>query len=238
MGIFMTLGLTLVVTIGSVTPEVLFILIEALAKGAVFGIGFVWIAHALMPDPAPDPNAAPRPLPVKSSPNLAEARRNAVRSLLIVLPLALLFLFMSGSASYTVVMIKVASMGQQASSDHSRTLGKSLLESTFWGGVAALLGWGLLSAWPSLLFYTLLVGLASLIFGRLIFSGTAVRPDFSKWSYALLTMLVILAPALLDSPGSAGAGAAIWSRLALFAVIALYGTVTVAVFDAFWPARD
>jgi hypothetical protein len=101
-----------------------------------------------------------------------------------------------------------------------------------------MIGWTLLSAWPSLLFYTLLVALAGLLFGRGIFQGPAVHPKFSMWSYAFLTMIVILAPALLDLPGSSGAGAAIWTRFSLMLLIAAYGTTAVAVFDAFFPARS
>ena len=117
--------------------------------------------------------------PVQEKPDLVEARRNALRSLLVVFPLALLFMFMSGSTSYTVVMIKVASMGQQASADHSREMGRSLLESTLWGGAFAMVAWSLLSIWPSLIFYTLLIGLAGLIIGQRIFIGAAVHPKFS-----------------------------------------------------------
>lgn len=236
LGTFMTVGLTLTITIGSVSPGVLIVLIESMAKSAVFGLVFVWLAHAMLPDPPPDPTASTRRPPAKKKPDLAEARRNASRSLLIVLPMALLFMFMSGSPSYTVVMIKVAAMGQQASSDHSRKMGRSLLESTIWGGVGAIVVWSLMSAWPSLIFYTLLIGLAGLLYGRGIFKGPAVHPKFSMWSYAFLTMIVILAPAVLDSPG--GTGAAVWSRLLLFLLIAIYGAAAVAVFDAFWPKRN
>jgi len=55
-------------------------------------------------------------------------------------------------------------------------------------------------------------------------------------SYALLTMLVILAPALGSECGDATAR--FYSRLFLFGVIAVYGTAAVAVFDAFWPAKE
>jgi hypothetical protein len=235
LGTFMTVGLTLVVTIGSVNGEILIGLIEALAISAVFGMTFVWIGHALLPDPPPDPSAAGRRPPAKAKPGLAEARREALRSLLIVLPIALLFLFMSGSSSYTIIMIKVASMGQQASADVSRAMAKSLLTSTAWGGAGALVAWKLLSIWPSLLLYTLLIGLAGLVYGRGIFKGAAVHPQFSTWSYAFLTMIVLLGPSVLDSPSGGGSGADILWRLFLFMLIAVYGSVAVAVFDAFWP---
>lgn len=237
LGTLMTVGLTLTVTVGSVNASIMVYLIQAMAKSAVFGIAFVWVAHALLPDPPPDPAAAARSRTPTAKPDLSEARRNAFRSLAIVLPIALIFLFISGSTSYTVVMIKVASMGQQATADHSRQMGRSLLESTLWGALGALIGWALLSAWPSLLFYTLLIALAGLLFGRGIFQGPAMHPKFSMWSYAFLTMVVILAPALLDGQGSDGAGAAIWSRVFLFTLIAVYGTTAVAVFDAFFPGK-
>jgi hypothetical protein len=242
LGAFMTVGLTLIVTIGSVSPPSVYPLMKGLATGAVFGLVFVWIAHALLPDLPPDPaqlqKAATQKKPPQSRPDLAEARRSAFRSLLIVLPVALLFLFMSASTSYTVIMIKVASMGQQASADDSRKMGRSLLESTLWGGVGAILGWYIMSIWPSLILYTLLVALAALTYGRGMFKGPGLHPKFSMWMYAFLTMIVILAPSLLDGPGSSGAGAAFWSRLMMFVVIALYGTGAVAVFDAFWPRRE
>ena len=76
--------------------------------------------------------------------------------------------------------------------------------------------------------------LAGLIYGRWIFAGPAVHPKFQMVSYAFLTMIVILAPAVLDTGGST-AGAAFWSRTMLFILIAVYGTLAVRVFDAFWP---
>lgn len=235
LGTFMTVGLTLIVTIGSVNASVLVTLVEALAINMIFVMVFVWIAHALLPDLPADPATTRPSPPAQAKPEAGIARRHALRALLVVLPIAILFLFMSGSTSYTVVMIKVASMGQQASADSSAAMGRSLLESTVWGGIGALVGWNLLSIWPSLLPYTLLVGLAGLVYGRHIFQGPGMHPKFSMWSYAYLTAIVILAPAVLDSPG--GSGAAIWSRVWMFTIIAFYGTAAVAVFNTFWPDR-
>lgn len=236
LGTFMTIGLTLTITIGTVDSTLLGLLVDALAVGAFFGVIFVWVAHALLPDPPREGPLAKAQRPA-GPPDLAEARRSAMRALLVVLPIALLFMFLSSSASYTAIMIKVATLGQQASTDKSREMGRSLLAATFWGGLAAIAAWCLLHAWPSLILYVLLIGLAGLLFGRLVFQGPGVAPEFSKWSYAYVTMLIILAPALIDHPGSSGAGAAFWTRLGHFLAIAVYGSAAVAVFDAFWPAR-
>ncbi|MDX1556709.1 MAG: DUF2955 domain-containing protein [Xanthomonadales bacterium] len=239
LGTFMTVGLTLVTTIGSVNSELLVVLVQTMAVCAVVGLAFVWLAHLLVPDPPPGPSLPAFKPPVPPVPGPAEVQRRALRSLCVVFPLTLAFLFMSGSAAYTVVMIKVASLGQQATSSQSRALGRSLLESTFWGGVAAIIAWYTLQIWPSLTLYTLLFGLAGLYFGRGIFQGPAVGPKFSMWSYAYLTMLIILAPSVLDSPLVArDANAAFWLRFFLIVLVAVWGSIAVAVFDAFAPERE
>jgi hypothetical protein len=237
-GTFMTVGLTLIVTIGSISSAVMMMLVQGLAVCAAIGLVFVHIAHALLPELPPDPALAGMKRPPPPKPDPSAAGRRALRSLAIVFPMALAFLFMSGSPAYTVVMIKVATMGQQASADESRELGRSLMESTLWGGLGAVIGWYVLAIWPSLILYTLLIALAALIYGRWIFMGPAVHPKFQMASYAYLTMIVILAPAVLDGAGSSGAGAAFYSRLLLFVLIAIYGTLAVRIFDAFWPAKS
>lgn len=238
LGNFMTIGLTLVVTVGSVNADVMVLLVESLAVSAVFGVAFVWIAHALLPDPPRDPATAATKPPAAPKPDVTEARRRALRAWLVVFPLALVFLFISGSPAYTVVMIKAASMGQEATTGATRQLGRSLLASTFWGGLGAVIAWNLMKAVPTLTMYVLLAGLAGLLFGRGIFQGAAVRPDFQKWSYAYVTMMVVLAPSLIAAPATGGADAAFWTRLGLFVLIAIWGGAAVAVFDAFRPPRD
>ena len=233
LGTFITVGLTLVVTVGSVNPTILTMLIKGLGVSALFAMLIVWLAPALLPELPLQPGRKKPPPPPAVSPG--QARHNAYRSLLIVLPLALVFLFLNGSPSYTVVMIKVAALGQQASSDKSREMGVDLLKSTLWGGLGAVIAWQLLSIWHSLALYTLLVGLAGLIFGRLIFQGSSAHPRFSMASYAYLTMLVVLGPALATNSGDAAS--AFYSRLALILAVGLYGTAAVAIFDAFRPAK-
>lgn len=232
LGTFITLGLTFVTTIGSVSIDTLFSLINGLTKGVIFALVFVWIAHALLPEPPPDPALHASAPPPKPDPKVA--RRNALRALLITLPMVLVFLFSSVSPSYTIAMFKVASLGQQASAVKSREMARSMLESTLWGGIGAAIAWQILNIWPSLLMYTLLIALAGLLFGVRIFKGSSMHPKSSMWSYALFTMVLILAPAVLNDKG---ADAAFYSRLFLFVVIAVYSSAAVTVFDAFWPSR-
>ena len=158
-----------------------------------------------------------------------------MRSMVIVLPLALFLMFSSSSVGYVVVMIKVATMGQQANVESSRAMGRSLIQSTVIGGIGAIIAWQILSIYLSLLIYTLLITLTLLLIGPKIFQGAGKHPKASTWSYGILTMIIVLAPALMDGAGSNGASSAFYIRLMLFLVIALYGSGAVAVFDAFWP---
>ena len=242
MGMFMTVGITIAVTVGSVSADALLLVVNGIAVGAVAGVAFVFIAHALLPDlPAPQVAGSgteqPPPGP-PSRPSTLTARRNALRSLAVVLPLVIFFLYSSSSASYVVIMIKVASMGQQANSEVSRAMGREQLESTLWGGIGAIVAWQIMSIWPSLLMFWLLIGLAGLLYGTRIFQGPGMHPKGGMWSYALLTMIILITPAVMDSQGGGTAGAAFYSRLMLFVVIAIYGTVSVTVFDTFWPGKS
>jgi hypothetical protein len=236
MGTFMTIGITMVVTVGSVSAEAMIIVIHSIAVSAAAGIIFVAIAHALLPDLPPPQSTNPKKTPPASpaKPSGLRARRNALRSLAVVLPWVIIFLFISSSTSYLVVMIKVASMGQQANAEASRTMGKEQMESTLWGGLGALIGFQVMLIWPSLLMFCLLIAIACLLYGSRIFQGPGMHPRGGMWSYALLTMMIVLTPALT---GTGDASAAFYARMGLFIVIAIYGTIAVAVFDTFWPDK-
>ena len=207
LGAFVTVGITLVAAVGSVSVDAVLGVIGGLNIGIVVGVIFVWVGHALIPDSLATPMNAPPPAtpPPATKPDNVQARRSAYRSLLIVMPILIWFLLSSASASYVAVMIKVASMGQQASLDHTRQAAKSLLMSTLLGGLAAIIAWQILSIYTSLVLYSLLIVLCGLIFGPRIFKGPGMHPDGATWSYAYLTMIVILAPAVLD--GQSGGAA-------------------------------
>jgi hypothetical protein len=238
-GAFATVGLALVTSVGTVSTDAVLQVSGGLSIGAVFGVLFVWVAHAILPDSLARPEAVPaqaaKPQPGK--PDLADARRSAFRSLAVVMPVILWFMLSSASASYAAFLIKVASMGQQAGIDQSRQVARSLLVSTVIGGVAAIIGWQVLSIWPSLVMYVLLIGLAGLVMGPRIFAGPGMHPAGATWSYGYLTMIVVLAPAVLDTQSGAAAGAAFWTRLEMFIWATIYGTGAVFVFDTLWRRK-
>ena len=134
-------------------------------------------------------------------------------------------------------MLKTASMGQQATNDDTWHAARSLIASTVIGGAGAVIAWNILGFAPTLTMYTLLVALAALLMGPRIFKGPGMHPDGATWSYAFLTMIVILAPAVMDGIGGAPAGAKFWDRLVMFFGTAAYAVVAVLITDALRPNR-
>ena len=125
LGTFATMGIAVSAAVGTVSLDAVLVIISGLSFGALVGVLFVWVAHAVLPDSMADVSDAPvqtKPAE-KPAPDLSAARWSAFRSLLIVLPIALWFLISSASAAYVPVMIKVASMGQQATNDDARHAG-------------------------------------------------------------------------------------------------------------------
>jgi len=239
-GTFATVGIAVSTAVGTVNLDIVLALVSGVSAGAFVGILFVWIAHAALPDSIAVIPAAPiaaKP-PTPPAPDLSAARWSAFRSLMIVLPVALWFLFSSASAAYVPVMIKVASMGQQATNGGARLAGRSLVMSTIIGGAGAIIGWQILSITPTLTIYTLIIALGGLLMGPRIFQGRGMHPNGATWSYAFLTMIVILAPAVMDSAGGGPAGLKFWDRLLMFGGATLYAVGTVYVFDAFTDGRS
>ena len=236
-GAFATVGLALVTSIGTVSTDAVLQVSGGLSVGAVFGILFVWVAHAILPDSLALPESAQSAKPQPEKPDLEDARRSALRSLVIVMPVILWFMLSSASASYAAFLIKVASMGQQADIDQSQHVARSLLVSTAIGGIAAIIAWQALSIWPSLTMYILLIGLGGLVMGPRIFAGPGMHPAGATWSYGYLTMIIILAPAVLDTQTGAAAGSAFWTRLEMFIWATIYGTGAVFVFDTLWRRK-
>ena len=240
-GALVTTGLALTAAVGTVSVDALLGVAAGLVIGAVVGALVALVSHLAIPEEAPPP-AASAPADdganTANAPDLAQARHSAMRSLAVVFPILFWFLLSGASASNLAVMIKVSAMGQEVSQQSTRAAAKSLIVSTLAGGLAATIAWHALSAWPSLTLYVLLVALAGLFFGRRIFVDRGLHKDADTWSYAFLTMIVVLAPAVLDSNFGDAANARFYDRLFMFGWATLYAVVAVYVFDAFWGRSD
>jgi hypothetical protein len=232
---FLLLGITLIPVIGSESVDIAIGLTSGLLVSTVIAFPLVWLSYALVPDR----EAQRQPPKAKvAPPDRQIVIRSALRSTAIVLPAFYWLLLTSETAAYAAVLIKIATMGQQCSLESARVAGRELMWSTFIGGIAAILIWNVLQIWPTVLIYSLLFLLCGLIMGPRIFSGAALAPRASVWSYGLVTMMIVLAPAAMDSASGTGASARFSERITMFALATIYAVAAIYLFEALWPAKQ
>jgi hypothetical protein len=153
------------------------------------------------------------------------ARWIALRATLIVMPVFVLAL--TNPSFYVAAIMKTVALSQQAGEVDARSAGSELVGSTLMGALLAAIAWLGLSLHPNLWMLTLWMMGAALWAGSGIFGTrpTRFRPSFC--SNALITMLILLGPAIEDSANGRGVFEASAARTVLFVAIALYvwGTV-------------
>ena len=198
------------------------ILIGALVSGA---------SNALFPDP---PTRAPnRPASARASHEVA--RWIALRATVIVMPVFVLAL--TNPSFYVAAIMKTVALSQQAGDVDARSAGRELVGSTLMGALIAAVVWVGLSLHPNLWMLTLWMMGAALWAGSGIFGtrSTSFRPSF--WSNALITMLILLGPAIEDSASGKSVFEASVVRTGLFVAVALYAWGTVWVLERWRNSR-
>jgi hypothetical protein len=199
------------------------ILIGALVSGA---------SNALFPDPPT--NVAKRPASTRSGHEVA--RWIALRETIIVMPVFVLAL--TNPSFYVAAIMKTVALSQQAGDVDARSAGGELVGSTLMGAFIAGVVWLGLSLHPSLWMLTLWMMGAALWAGSGIFGtrSTSYRPSY--WSNALITMLILLGPAIEDSASGKSVVEASVVRTGLFVAVALYAWGTIWVLERWRHSRQ
>jgi hypothetical protein len=202
-----------------------------LAVGVLTGALVSAASNAFFPDP-PAP-AAKRPAAAVASRDAA--RWIALRATVIVMPVFVLAL--TNPPFYIATIMKTVALSQQAGEVDARFAGGELVGSTLMGALVAAILWLGLSLHPSLWMLALWMMGAALWTGSGIFGtrSTSLRPSF--WSNALITMLILLGPAIEDSASGKSVFEASAVRTLLFIAVALYAWGTVRVLERWRNAR-
>lgn len=203
----------------------------AIALGLGVGVLVGSLSHALFPDGA-DPAARPAPPAVAAH----TARWRAVQATLVVMPVLVLALV--NPAFYLSAIIKSVLLGQQAGATGARSAGRILVGSTLAGAGMATLAWFGLAMLPTLWMLVLWMAAAALWSGARIFGleASALPPSF--WSNALVTMLILLGPAIEDSVVGKDVGHASLVRVSLFVALALYAWAIVWALESWRASRS
>lgn len=217
---------TLVPVAGVAEQALAFVVIQALAIGVLLGAFIGTISHHLFPD------GEPVAKPVYLSPQ--NATWVALRAVIIVLPV--LVLALQDPGHYLAAIMKTVALGQQACTTQARHAGKELIGSTLVGALVAAIAWSGLALWPNLWMLMLWIMAASLWLGVRLFrvKGSRVAPSF--WSNALLTMMILLGPAIQDSANGKDVLQASLFRLGLFLLVAGYAWAAIWALER-WRMR-
>ena len=223
-GTFLTVGFTLISVAGSVDFALATTVIQSLVLGIILAIFCQWLVYPLFPeDPAPGP--APRPTALSAG----EARWIALRGMLIVLPVYLLAL--TNPALYLATIMKSVSLGQQSSTTDAGSAGRELLGSTFLGGCFAILFWGLLGMAPDLWMFFLWMLLLGVYFASKLYRLLATRYPPSFWLNVVITLLILLGPAVEDSASGKDVYTAFFVRMGLFVGVTCYAWLAIHLLE-------
>lgn len=192
-----------------------------LALGIGTGVLVSSASHAFFPEAPAPANKAATPATLSRE----SANSMAIRATLVVMPVFVLAL--TNPAFYLPTIMKAVTLGQQAGSTSTRSAGRELVGSTLMGAWMAALAWFGLLLRPNLWMLMLWMAAAALWAGARLFGVKATSLPPSFWRNALVTMLILLGPAIEDSATGKDVLSASTIRVGLFVGVALYAWATV-----------
>jgi hypothetical protein len=223
-GAFLTVGFTLISAAGLVSYSLAVGVITALVLGIGLAIVCQWMVYPWFPeDTSPIKKARPQ------GNTATQSNWIALRATLIVLPAYLLAL--TNPSMYLAIIMKSVSLGQQGSTVSARDAGKELLGSTFLGGYFAILFWFMLGMATNLWMFFLWMLLFGVYFSSKLYQLIPSRFPASFWQNVVVTMLILLGPAVEDSANGKDVYAAFAVRMGLFIAVTLYAWLAVYVLE-------
>lgn len=228
-GAFLTVGIAMISAAGTLSYALATVVITALVAGISVAIVCQWLVYPWFPE---DEVAAPPAKPADQ--DAAQSNWIALRATMIVLPAY--FMVLINPAMYMPVIMKSVSLGQQASLLNARHAGRELLGSTFLGGCLAIVFWFLLGLLTSLWMFSLLMLAFGVYYASKLYGVLPSRYPASFWQNAVVTMLILLGPAVEDSANGKDVYAAFAVRMALFVVVTLYAWAALYLLEH-WRGR-
>ena len=230
---------TLLVVVFTLIPvagvaEQALVTVISTALGVGIGVGTLvgGISHAFFPDP-PQPGGKKKAPPAVSR---ETASWIALRGTLVVMPVFVLAL--TDPSFYLPAIMKTVALGQQAGSTDTRFAGRELVGSTLMAAALATVVWFGLSLWPNLWMLMLWVVAAAMVTGVRLYGIKATPYSPSFWMNALVTIIILLGPAIEDSAVGKGVFQASAVRVCLFVGVALYAWGTVSALERWRLSRS
>ncbi len=228
-GAFLTAGIALISAAGTLSEPLATLVIRDLLLSIALAIGCQWLVYPWF---AADPPAAE-----EAGEGVQSAEQSlwiALRGTLIVFPAYLLVL--SNPAAYMPVIMKSVGLVQQGSMLDARQAGRELLGSTLLAGLLAVLFWSALKILPNLWGFFWLTLLLMVWVAARIYRVRPSRYPASFWINTVVTMLILLGPAVQDSANGKDVPTAFAVRMSLFVAVTLYAWLAIQLLEA-WRGR-
>jgi hypothetical protein len=192
-----------------------------------------WGVAVLLPDRKGE--AAVPPLPVRPVVEIGLARWIALRSaLFMALPLVLA---LQNPGLFLMTLLNGAMLAQQADTLQLRQSGRQIVTSTAAGSGIALLFWGILGWWPSLVLLVGGMAVIALVAGPWLHGPKADAISRTWVPAALSTMILVLGSTIADS----AVGTDIWvltvRRVTVMIALTVVGAALVIGMDRWWERR-
>ena len=132
---------------------------------------------------------------------------------------------------YLPIILKSVSLSQQGSVIEARHAGRELLGSTFLAGLFAILFWFMLDLVTNLWMFFWWMLLLGVYFSSKLYQVVPGRFSASFWQNVVVTMLLLLGPAVQDSASGKDVYAAFAVRMGLFVAVTLYAWLAIVVLE-------
>ncbi len=230
-GTFLAMGVTMISAAGTVNDALATMIIQALISAIIIATLCHSIVYLFFPDDLPMAKTENDAIEEQSEKSKSTTQSNwiAMRSTLIVFPAYLLLL--TNPTLYMPIIMKALMLSQQTSSMDTKNAGRELISSTLLGGVLAILFWLALGLWANLWMFFLWMLLISLFVSSKIYQLIATRLPPSFWLNSIVTMLIMLGPAVEDSANGKDVYAAFFSRSVLLIFITIYALLAVYLLE-------
>lgn len=221
-GVLLAVGIAMIPAAGLLSFALATMLIVALVAGVALAVACYSVVYPFFPE---DTDSAPPP----DTPTPLQSSWLATRAALIVYPGFLLALI--NPTLYMPVVMKSLALGQQTSAIDARSAGRELIGSTLMAGLLSILLWLGLSIYPSLWMFFLWILLAAVYVCAKFYGVSPSRYPPTFWQNVMVTMLILLGPAVADSAVGKDVYAAFAVRISLFILVSIYAWLAVLLLD-------
>jgi len=206
-----------------------------LATGVAFGfiisgcvmVPIIWFAYLIMPDQSGTPPLPKKPgLQRKFSLPAAQA---ALKSTVVVLPMAILFI---GFNLTDLILVLVFTAIFTLTPNKGKDEGVKSLKSTLIGGAYAFIFYHVLLTVPEYYFFIILMFLTTVYFAGKIFSA---NPSAQYYAAAFSTLFILVNSSLEVSSGFTSA---FILRFIFILLATVYVVFSLIVFERFWPQKQ